>query len=174
MTDNTEPITILTTRDHAILEQMLDRCRDRQDPLGRVLARKLANARVVRRDIVGANVVTISSRVCYRIDDGPVETRVLVHEEGRGMVGLTLPLSHPRGMAMLGLHSGASARIPLADGRVETLTVVQIPYQPEAAQYAKHAVRTGAGLSVNGTGIKTIRPDNDWSGNCDGPGPSVA
>lgn len=40
------------------------------------------------RDDIPANVVTLSSRVAYRVNDGPAETRIVAHDQMRGLVGM--------------------------------------------------------------------------------------
>lgn len=125
---------MLTTKDFTILEVMLERCLGLDDPLGAMLRRKLAKAAVVFRDDVPLEVVTLNSRVAYRIDGGPAETRIVAHDEMRGLVGLLLPLANPRGLALLGMAEGESDTILRADGTEETVTVQEVLYQPEAAR----------------------------------------
>lgn len=123
----------LTTKDFAILETMLDRAEHR--PLMPLLRRKLAGATVVFRDSVDPDVVTLNSRVAFRIDDGPTETRIVVQGEPRGFVGMTLPITIPRGLAMLGLAAGSVAELARDDGSVEQLAVDDVLFQPEAAKW---------------------------------------
>ena len=130
---NTEPC-LLTTKDYTILEVMLDRCLGRDDALAPLLRRKISDAVVMFRDDIPADVVTLNSRVTFRVDDNPSETRILTHDEMRGLVGLALPLANRRGLAMLGLAEGQSASVERPDGRIETLTVLQVAYQPEASR----------------------------------------
>lgn len=125
---------LLTTKDYTILEVMLDRCLGRDDPLAGMLRRKLSSAVVMFRDDIPSNVVTLSSRVTYRIDGNPAETRILAADDVRGLVGLTIPLGNPRGLALLGLTEGQSDTIEHRDGRIETIMVEQVVYQPEAAR----------------------------------------
>lgn len=86
------------------------------------------------REDIPANVVTLSSRVAYRVNDGTAETRIVAHDHMRGLVGMLLPITNPRGLALLGLAEGQSISIPTSDGRLETLTVHEVVYQPEAAR----------------------------------------
>lgn len=130
---DTAPL-LLTTKDYTILEVMLDRCLGRDDAMAALLRHKLAKAVVVFRDDIPTTVVTLNSRVTYRVDDNPAETRILAHDEMRGLVGLTMPLTNRRGLAMIGLSEGQSAVVERSDGQAETITVVQVAYQPEAAR----------------------------------------
>jgi len=131
---------LLTTKDYTILEVMLERCLGRDDPIAEILKRKIEGASVMFRDDIPPMVVTLSSRVSYRVDDGPAETRIIAHDELRGLVGSVLSITNPRGLALMGLAEGQSMTIRRADGTEEKLTVQEVVYQPEAAK------REAAGL----------------------------
>ena len=125
----------LTTNDYTILEVMREfHHPDRSEIVSEILHRKVSRALVMFRDDIPPTVVTLSSRVSFRVDDGPAETRIIAHDEMRGLVGMLLPITNPRGLALLGLAEGQSMTIPKADGSVETLTVQEVIYQPEAAR----------------------------------------
>jgi regulator of nucleoside diphosphate kinase len=94
---------ILTTKDFTILEVMRERCLGRDDPLAPILKRKIESALVVFRDDVRVNVATLSSRVAFRVDGREPDTRILSHDRMNGSAGLFLPITTPRGLALLGL-----------------------------------------------------------------------
>jgi regulator of nucleoside diphosphate kinase len=94
---------ILTTKDFTILEVMLDRCLGRDDPLAPILKRKIDSALVVFRDDVPENVATLSSRVTLSVDGRDPDTRVISHDRMTSPVGMYLPISTLRGLALLGL-----------------------------------------------------------------------
>ncbi|WP_404924799.1 nucleoside-diphosphate kinase [Mesorhizobium sp. ORM16] len=123
----------LTTKDFTILEVMQER-HPRGDALSVVLQRKISSAIVMFREDIPPTVVTLSTRVTYRVNDGPAETRIVAHDEMRGLVGMLLPITNPRGLALLGLAEGQSMSIPTAQGGHETLAVHEVVYQPEAAR----------------------------------------
>ncbi|MER9670507.1 nucleoside-diphosphate kinase [Mesorhizobium sp. M0203] len=124
----------LTTKDYTILEVMRERHPARSETFSDILQRKISSAVVVFREDIPATVVTLSSRVAYRVSDGPAEIRIVAHDEMRGLVGMLLPITNPRGLALHGLAEGQSMSIPTADGGLETLTVQEVVYQPEAAR----------------------------------------
>ena len=66
-------------------KRALERLSALGDPLAPALERKLASARIVPRDTVSANVVTLNSRVAFRVD-GVSDTRILVQADARGFV----------------------------------------------------------------------------------------
>ncbi|TGT71956.1 MULTISPECIES: nucleoside-diphosphate kinase [unclassified Mesorhizobium] len=124
----------LTTKDYTILEVVRDRHPMRDETFWAILQRKISTAVVMFREDIPPNVVTLNSRVAYRVNDGPAETRIIAHDQMRGLVGMLLPITNLRGLALLGLAEGESISIPTADGRLETLTVLEVVYQPEAAR----------------------------------------
>lgn len=125
----------LTTKDFAILETMLERLTATGDPLVPMLRRKLSSATVVFSDEIDPGVVTLNSRVVFRVDGGPADTRIVVQGTLRGFVGLTIPISVPRGLALLGLSAGDEAVIDCPGGPIETLVVEDVLFQPEAARH---------------------------------------
>jgi regulator of nucleoside diphosphate kinase len=135
----------LTTKDYTILEVMLERNLGGDDNMRELLRRKIDGATVVFRDDIPPTVVTLSSRVTYTVDDGPAETRIIAHDQMRGMVGAVLSITTPRGLALLGLAEGQSIAIGRADGGEERLTVQKVVYQPETARRAAAGRQEGAG-----------------------------
>ncbi|MES0023130.1 MULTISPECIES: nucleoside-diphosphate kinase [unclassified Mesorhizobium] len=141
----------LTTKDYTILEVMQERQSARGDAFSAILQRKISSAVVMFREDIPPNVVTLSTRVAYRVNDGPAETRIVAHDEMRGLVGMLLPITNPRGLALLGLAEGQSISIPTKDGGLETLTVHEVVYQPEAARRER--------LKLAGSAAGSCRPD---------------
>jgi regulator of nucleoside diphosphate kinase len=125
---------ILTTKDYTILEAMLERCLGLDDPMRPILQDKLHNAIVVFASDVPVTVVTLNSRVAYRVDGGAAQTRIVCHDEMRGLVGRVISIRNPRGLALLGLAEGQSFTIARNDGAGETVTVQEVAFQPEAAR----------------------------------------
>ncbi|MEI5682246.1 MULTISPECIES: nucleoside-diphosphate kinase [unclassified Mesorhizobium] len=136
---------LLTAKDYTILEVMLERCLGRDDPIAEILKRKIDGASVMFRDDIPPIVVTLSSRVSYRVDDGPAETRIIAHDEMRGLVGSVLSITNPRGLALMGLAEGQSMVIRRADGTEEKLTVQEVVYQPEAAKRETEGLKLDLG-----------------------------
>jgi regulator of nucleoside diphosphate kinase len=128
------PRCCLTTKDFAILENMIRRTPPYNEGLLRLLRRKLATATIVLPEDIAPRVATLNSRVEYRIDGGRTECCVLVHGEDNASRGLTLPISTLRGLALLGLAAGDSVSIERPDGRIETVLLENVAYQPEGAR----------------------------------------
>ncbi|QPC85925.1 nucleoside-diphosphate kinase [Mesorhizobium sp. NBSH29] len=175
----------LTTKDYAILETMLDRCCGRGDPMEPLLRRKLGAALVRFREDIEADVVTLNSRVVFRVDDGAPLTRILVQGEIRALVGMTIPIGVPRGLSMLGHRAGDTVAVAKQDGSAEHLFIEAIAFQPEAAQrrvaHSHVAGRTGAPfLRLVSSSNIPVRPASipppaiARNGPDDDPGPSAA
>jgi regulator of nucleoside diphosphate kinase len=124
----------LTSKDFSILEVMLERRIASEDRILPLLKCKLANASVVVVDSIEADVATLNSRVVFRINGAPAETRTLVQNDVRGTVGTDLPVTTLRGLALLGLKEGQSAMVELATGETQLIRLEKVLYQPEAAR----------------------------------------
>lgn len=124
----------LTTKDFAILQTMLDRLAWSGGPLVALLRRKLASAQVVFSNDIDPDVVTLNSRVVFCVDGGAAHTRVVAQGPVSGMVGLTLPITVPRGLALLGLRKGEEIVVDCGRASAETIRVDEILYQPEAGR----------------------------------------
>lgn len=179
----------LTTKDYTILEVIRERHPIRDETFSTILQRKISSAVVMFREDIPANVVTLSSRVAYRVNDGPAETRIVAHDQMRGLVGMLLPITNPRGLALLGLAEGQSMSIPTADGSLETLTVHEVVYQPEAARRERlklAGVAASGSYRLGGPGLRVVHRSDEphdeaqnkvaaaFDAGFDDPGPSAA
>lgn len=143
------PTPLFTPKDFSILEVMHERCLGRDDPLRPILSEKLSSAQIVFADDMPANVVTLNSRVRYHVDDNPAETRIVCHADMRGMVGLILPITHPRGLALLGLAENHVFLVERPGDVAEQITAHEVIYQPEAARRERS--------KLNGNGVPRLR-----------------
>lgn len=125
---------ILTTKDFTILEVMRDRRRGREDPLVPILKRKLETATIVFREDVPETVATLSSRVTYSVDGRAPDTRVISHDHLSMPMGMFLPITTRRGLALLGLSEGEDFVLIDAAGHPERIVLHKVQFQPEAAR----------------------------------------
>ena len=116
------------------------------------------------------------------------ETRIVAHDEMRGLVGSVLSITNPRGLALLGLAEGERMTFSRADGREETISVENVVYQPEAClrEKAKLGQAAEGGRAplqpafgtVHGSGNILLRAAKTMfmtdSSGFDDPGPSAA
>jgi regulator of nucleoside diphosphate kinase len=124
----------LTTKDYAILETMLERCAEPNGPYAYLLRRKLSGAGIWLSADIPPDVVTINTRATFRANDEPAQTRIVAQAPIHGLVGLLLPITTLRGLALLGLSKGENIAFDEGDGSDTVLTVTKVAYQPEAAQ----------------------------------------
>lgn len=176
---------ILTTKDFAILEVMLERCLGQGDPIRGLIQRKINAATVVFRDDVLPEVATLNSRVTYRVDNREANSRVISQDRMTSPIGLFLPITTAHGLALLGLSEGQAFKLTSPEEGDECITLERVLYQPEAARREKDAIARLGGAArqrpklrlVAGTAFgQPVRPVLS-TGSPDGfddPGPSAA
>ena len=109
----------LTTKDFNILEVIRDRCLGRDDPLAPILRHKIELATVMFRDDIPATVATLSSRVTFSVDDREPDSRIISHDKMMSPLGMFLPITTRRGLALLGLSEGQQFMLTNAQGQEE-------------------------------------------------------
>lgn len=173
---------VFTNKDFAFLEAMLTRFSALDDPLLPLLRHKLESARVVPGERVPANVATMSSRVSFSIDGRGPDCRIISHGRMTSPVGLYLPITTARGLAILGLAEGQVFKLTHRNGRSERIVLERVLYQPEAASLRKDAAirlvedrKPRPSLTLVG-GSEAARPGPRPTGpdDFDDPGPSAA
>ncbi|HEY9538932.1 MAG TPA: hypothetical protein VIS03_15170 [Kiloniellaceae bacterium] len=123
----------LAARDFHILQAMLAERSGRDDPLLPLLRQKLSSVTILPPHEVPPDLVTLYSRVRYRVNQRPPTTRVMIHDAAQGVIGATLPITHPRGLALLGFAEGVTVTVPDMAGMPETISIEEVLYQPQAA-----------------------------------------
>jgi regulator of nucleoside diphosphate kinase len=127
---------VLTMRDFAALERFARLCLDPDTPAARAVLAKLDCARIVRIEAVAANIATLGSRVVFSAEDDRPEARVLVLPARHSAAGWTLPVTAPRGTALLGRPAGTVVSAVRRDGGTERLRLLAVVQQPEAGRIA--------------------------------------
>lgn len=125
---------ILTTKDFTILEVMHDNPLGRDDRILELIRRKMYKAIVVFREDLPDGVATINSRVTFCVNDGESDTRVLSTGQVTAPVGMFLPITTLRGLAILGLTEGQDIVLTNADGVEARVLLQKVHYQPEASR----------------------------------------
>lgn len=131
---------ILTTKDFTILEVMHDNPLGRNDRLLELIRRKISKAIVVFREDLPDGVATINSRVTFCVNDGESDTRVLSTGQVTAPIGMFLPITTLRGLAILGLTEGQEIVLTDADGVEERVLLEKVDYQPEASRRERQAL----------------------------------
>jgi regulator of nucleoside diphosphate kinase len=105
-----------------------------QDAAAEMLEAELDRAQVVLRDDLPADVVTMRSRVLSEdVDTGERREIVLVYPEEADVQRSRISVLAPVGTALLGLSAGQSICWPVPGGRMRTIRVISVVYQPDAA-----------------------------------------
>lgn len=153
----TRETCFLTTKDFTILEVMRDRCLGRDDPLAPILKRKIEAATVMFREDMPANVATLSSRVTFSVDGRDPDTRVISYDRMTSPIGMFLPLTTTRGLALLGLCEGSEFVMTGVDGAEERVLLHDVLYQPEAARREKASMKRVSAVPSTKPALHVIR-----------------
>ena len=128
----TQPPIIITRTDLQRLEAMLERL-ETFSTTAEALEQELTRAQVVALSEIPAGVVTMNSRVhCREEASGKDYHLTLVFPEQAGGEG-TVSVLAPVGCALLGLSVGQHIDWPAPGGKILTLNLLAVEYQPEAA-----------------------------------------
>lgn len=128
------PEIFITTFDAQRLSRVLEAFHDpAYTPLTGFLTGELRRATLVEPRAVAPCVVTMDSRVRFRLDgEGGTRDATLVcpgHEDSLlGRISVLTPI----GSALLGMREGETVAWSGLDGRRRSVTVVKVLYQPEA------------------------------------------
>ncbi|MCO6417650.1 hypothetical protein JYK14_15990 [Siccirubricoccus sp. KC 17139] len=136
-TASSRPITVgtpvLSVRDFTALERF---ARLRLSPTGVVYAAlltKLEQSRMLPVDAAVPSIASLGSRVVFSVDGGTAEGRVLVLPPQHSPAGWTLPVTAPHGLALLGHAAGAAVTAIRRDGTAETLRLIAVTHEADAA-----------------------------------------
>jgi regulator of nucleoside diphosphate kinase len=129
------PEIILTRRDLGRLDALLGSAvLERIGKVGEFLLDELARAKIVPDSDVPPNVVTMNATVRFRDDEtGRVMTVTLVYPKDAVGHENSVSVLTPVGAALLGLSEGQTIAYETVDGRIKSLTVLEV-LRPDAAQ----------------------------------------
>jgi regulator of nucleoside diphosphate kinase len=132
----TDTVIWLTDQDYTRLKRVLDARKRESRSIEHeleTLEELLELARVVRRERVPENVVTMNSRVLFRDvrtdDEGTVT--IAYPSETDPSSGRISVLS-PVGTALIGATEGEEVELPLPHGQTRRIRIQSVLYQPEA------------------------------------------
>jgi regulator of nucleoside diphosphate kinase len=131
---STPPPILVPSLDLERIEALLDEPARRHFPGAETLRAELARAEIVEPAQMPADVVTMNSTArVVDVDAGEEYEMTLVYpREADGDPG-KVSVFAPVGSAILGLRIGQSIQWPVPGGRLRTLRIAQIRYQPEAS-----------------------------------------
>lgn len=131
----TNPTQItLTQEDFERLSALIERYNGgRLAPLAEALEDEVVRARVVSKDEIAKDIVTMNSRSVFRfLDTGDEREVTLVYPEQADVDTHRISVLAPIGTALLGLSVGQTIRWPTPEGE-RTLELIAVRYQPEAS-----------------------------------------
>jgi regulator of nucleoside diphosphate kinase len=134
----------LITPDFHILQELLAERSGGNDPLGPLLQGKLSRAQILPAHDIPSDVVTLYSRIRYRVGTQAPVTRIVIPDAAHEVLGATLPVTHPRGLALLGIAEGTRLTFCDTAGECEEITVEKVVYQPQAARRQLRELEVGA------------------------------
>lgn len=129
---STEPHCQLTTKDHAILEAILERYQGDYGPYLKLLEQKVRSSAIYLRDDIPPKVITLNSRVIYFVDGLMTGPHLVVQSQPGGLPSYALSIHTLRGLALLGLAERGTITVDLGSSVRETLRVDTVVSQPEA------------------------------------------
>lgn len=137
----TEPHFQLTTKDHAILQTLLERYRGPRGPYVALLERKVRDSAICFSDDIPPGVVTLNSRFTCFVNGTATGPHLLVQGDAGDLPPPALSITTLRGLALLGLAERSSIMIETENGAPETLVVDDVLSQPEAEARMSETVK---------------------------------
>lgn len=126
----------ITNADMLRLRELLRTTRDpfgKDRPYLQMLRTELDRAKIVPREKIDADIVTMNSTVRVRdCDSGRVTTLTLVFPEDANPQADRISVVAPLGAALLGYRVGAKLSFTVPTGK-RSCEIVEVVYQPEAA-----------------------------------------
>lgn len=132
---------ILTQSNAALLHKLFEAQQQKNTLFAKLLKSKLDNAQIRPEYDIPGNIVTLDSRVTYSVNAAFTDTRIISARNSSNIVGLSLPVTNLRGLALIGLSQGQYFALVQADHSTDRLYIEKIQFQPEThRQFLKDAV----------------------------------
>lgn len=127
------PRIVVTAGEHAVLTGLAEKAIERDSPIGEYLVEELSRASIVPDDDCSPTIVRMGSTVTYREDaSGRVRTVTLVYPREANIDQQRISVLTPIGAALIGLSPSQTIEWPTPGGGMETLTVMDVRYEPPA------------------------------------------
>lgn len=127
-----KPKIIITESDVERLEKLLDALPAKSFPGKTELETEIGRARVVDSKKIPGSVVTMNSRVKFKVSSSNEEfSLTLVYPKDVNEKGDTISILAPVGSALLGLSQGDEMSWPKPGGGMLKVRIEEVIYQPE-------------------------------------------
>lgn len=131
---NTRPNIVISALDAERLDKLLAAVSDNAFPGKEALEDELARAEVVAPEQVPATVVTMNSKVRFKVESSAEEfCLTLVYPKDMDSSGDKISVFAPVGSALLGLAQGDQIEWPKPGGGSLRVRIEELLYQPERA-----------------------------------------
>lgn len=97
-----------------------------------LLTIKLATCEVVRPEDLPPDVATLNSQITFRVGRRAPERRLLVNQSRGSAAGITLSVTTPLGIALVGARVGGYCVVLRRNGSREVVDLEAVTFQPEA------------------------------------------
>lgn len=159
---------VLTIRDYTLLEDSIHGSSEPFPGARSLILNKLAGASVVPLVDLPEDIVALKSKVRYRIKSAWPEERTIVSGPSEMVAGLTLLLTSPRAVALIGSRTGQRVQVPCPDGTTVTLEILEVRNGSSKSRPRLTIVSSGKPPPIR----HGVRHAQGW--NDDDPGPSAA
>lgn len=162
----------LTAKDSAYLKSLLT-AKDQDEDFLELLRRKLDNANLLLDHTIDRRIATIDSRIEFSVGGGFTEERILTRDDKGNGLARALPITTPRGLALLGLKEGDVFSLRKPNGIIEPIRLIKVLFQPESAERGD---TEGAVVDFHPRWMKSLSGSGRTPGDNDdaGPGPGAA
>jgi transcription elongation GreA/GreB family factor len=135
---------VLRARDAVALQRLLHSSQHSGEALFDALRAKLDDSCIMPPEAVSAETASLGSRIVFSASGGTAQARVLVLPRDHSPAGWTLPVTTPRGLALLGHAAGA---VVTAEGSraEETLRLLAVAGQRDTGSSSASRPRGRAG-----------------------------
>lgn len=131
---NARPRIVISSLDAERLEKLLDSLPGNAVPGKEELEAELARAEVVDPKDIPPTVVTMNSRVRFKVQSSAQEFELtLVYPKDVDASGRTISVLAPVGSALLGLSQSDEIEWPKPGGGLLRVCIEEVTYQPERA-----------------------------------------
>lgn len=128
------PPIVVTEPDYDKLIRFVERQSNAMPRIVRFLEQELDRAELVPAQEVPCDVVTMNSRLLFRMTENALSRAVtLVYPAEADLMAGRMSILTPAGVALLGLRAGQSMSWEDRVGETKTLTVQHVLFQPEAS-----------------------------------------
>jgi regulator of nucleoside diphosphate kinase len=136
---------ILTQSNAALLQKLFEAQPQKNTLFAKLLKSKLDNAQIRPEYDIPDNIVTLDSRVTYSVNAAFTDTRIISARNSSNIVGLSLPVTNLRALALIGLRQGQYFTLVQPDHSTDRIYVEKVQFQPEThRQFLKDAVNANS------------------------------